>query len=342
MLPEGLFEALPLLMDEGKCRELFEKIRWKGQEPWCPYSKCNHVKVYRFKNGIHFKCAKCRKRFTVTVGTVLQDSKIPLQKWMLAIYLLTTGAKGLASCSLAVHLGVTQSTAWYIQKRVEELVKNIGNGKNKFTKNAPVEVDEAFVGGKDKNRRDDLKGYKFLVLGMIQKNGNVFSRYIPNRFASTLQIQLRDKIEPGAEIISDSWRGYNGLSGDYTHVQVKDKEKGSESFIVNGRSTNHIENYWTRWKKTYHGAHHWFSKKHVNSYCQLIDFRHNTRKLSVSQKITLALSEHNGKNINYKELTKHNYYISMKHNEPDELHNESQALTGIPGDIILKHLRVLI
>ncbi|RZL39779.1 MAG: IS1595 family transposase [Pedobacter sp.] len=104
MFPDTLFQALPLLVDEGKCRELLEKIRWKGQAPWCPYTGCHNRNVYKFKNGIHYKCAKCRKKFTVRVGTVMEDSKIPLRKWFLAIYFLTTEVKGLSTHQLAKHL----------------------------------------------------------------------------------------------------------------------------------------------------------------------------------------------------------------------------------------------
>lgn len=315
MFFSSLFEALPLLVDEGKCRELLEKIRWKGQAPWCPYSDCHHHNVFRFQNGIHFKCAKCRKRFTVRVGTAMEDSRIPLRKWFLAIYLLTSEVKGLSSIQLSKHLKVTQKTAWYIQKRVEEMVRRSGNGDKIFTSEAPIEVDEAFVGGKDKNRREELKGHKYLILGMIQHNGDVHSCYIPNRLASTLQIKLRQKIIPGAKIISDSWRGYNGLSGTFTHVQVKDKEYAGKSFVVNGYSTNHIENFWTTWKNTYRGSHHWFSSKHANSYCQLIDFRHNNRKNSIDETFCAALSEHNGKNISYKVLAE-NRYIPLRYCEP--------------------------
>ncbi|RZL39780.1 MAG: hypothetical protein EOP00_27485, partial [Pedobacter sp.] len=155
---------------------------------------------------------------------------------------------------------------------------------------------------------------------MIQKNGNVLSYFIPNRYASTLQTQLRQKIEPGATIVTDSWRGYNGLSGTFGHTQVKDKEKYGESFVINGLNTNHIENYWTTWKKTYHGSHHWFSKKHVNRYCHLIDFRHNTREKSISEKFIMALSENSGKNISYSELTK-DPYKSMKFDLPANFNN---------------------
>jgi transposase-like protein len=135
---------------DEKCREHLELSRWNGT-PACPF--CGSIGVHRFPNGRIFKCRDCRKKFSVTVGTMYENTKIPLTKWFLATYILTNHSKGISSLQLASWLDVTQKTAWFLNHRIREMLTE----KNPALLEGTVEIDETYVGGSDKNRHQHKK-----------------------------------------------------------------------------------------------------------------------------------------------------------------------------------------
>src|SRR3990167_4149623 len=141
---KSLMDFLAYFKDEKTCVKWFEHIRFRNGD-YCPH--CGHTKINRFSDGKRFRCAKCRKDFTIKTGTVFGESKISLQKWFVAIHLLTTAKKGISSIQLAKQVGVTQKTAWFMDHRIREAMKQ--NGGQLFGK---VEVDETYIGGKEHNK----------------------------------------------------------------------------------------------------------------------------------------------------------------------------------------------
>ena len=132
--------------DDQSCREYLERMRWNGQ-PLCPH--CGYDVAYKFGGGTYYKCKACRKKFTVTIGTIFEDSKIPLRKWFIAIYIFTSHKKGISSCQLAKDIGITQKSAWHMLHRI----------RHAFGVTEPmqladtVEVDETYMDGKRRARR---------------------------------------------------------------------------------------------------------------------------------------------------------------------------------------------
>lgn len=139
---ETLSDFLEHFKDEETCRAHFAAIRFANGE-YCPH--CGHQKIYSFGNGKRYRCASCKKDFTIVTGTVFGETKLPLRKWFIAIYLLSTTSKGISSVQLAKHVGVTQKTGWFMDHRLREAIK-----ANKGKLFGEVEVDETYIGGKVK------------------------------------------------------------------------------------------------------------------------------------------------------------------------------------------------
>ena len=167
-----LFEAIP---DELAAINYFKGIIWKNGEH-CPY--CGNEKVYAFATGKAWKCAKCRQRFSIRVGTIFEDSKIPLRKWMAAIWLITSHRKGIASTQIARDLNVTQKTGWFMLHRLRHAARTRSFNRQLL---GTVEVVEGYFGGKDKNKHKDKRGKtkKALAVGLLERNGEL---RVPDQF----------------------------------------------------------------------------------------------------------------------------------------------------------------
>lgn len=230
---KSLIELNDYFKEEKTCFEFLASQIWEEGKPICPFCGCTSISITKSrspkpsKKGIpEYRCKdkKCAKKFSATTGTIFQSSKIPLRTWYAAIHLLTTSKKGISSIQLSTQLGVTQKTAWFLNHRIRQM----------FKETAPemltgiVEVDETFVGGKNKNRHiskkvDYEKGEtdKTPVLGILQRNGKVLTFVVPNTTAEILQPIMLDHVEKDAILISDSWKSYHGLKGHYNHISVK-------------------------------------------------------------------------------------------------------------------------
>jgi hypothetical protein len=287
---------------DEKCREYLEQQRWNGT-PACPF--CGSINVCRFSNGKIFKCREkeCRNKFSVTVGTIYENTKISLQKWFLATYILSVHSKGISSLQLATWLGVTQKTAWHLNHRIREML----------TDNAPelldgiVEVDETYVGGSDSNRHASKKkgkgglDDKTMVLGAVQRKGKVRTKVIPVTNIENVSLTISEFVAPDSIMVTDEHHAYNRVSVNYNHKKVKHREKEyvrKEDILVH---TNNIEGYWNILKKQIDGIHHSVSAKHLQRYCNESAFRYNSRELFQDERFANALSNCKGR-LQYKEL----------------------------------------
>ena len=291
------FERFPT---EASARAFVERERW-GDNIACPH--CGDMNVYRIKGSMPFKCGGCKDRFSVRTGTPMEESRIPVRKWLLAMYIMTTARKGISSIQFAKELGVTQKTAWFLEHRIREACAASGGWLS-----GEVEADEAYFGGKAKNmhardrdRRVSGRGGvdKAPVLALVERGGPVRAFAVPDTTKGTLQGLLERHVEPGSTIYTDESTSYTGMDR-YRHVAVRH----SAGQYVNGRaSTNGAESFWALMKRAYIGTHHWWSVKHLFRYVTEYEYRQNTRGISGLTAIGSLIRNSEGSRLTYADLT---------------------------------------
>lgn len=322
-----IFDLVKRFPDELSCHQYLVSRRWNGYMT-CPHKGCEGDKAYVFKDGMRYKCACCRKIYTVRTGSILECSNLPLVKWFTAFYLIMH-KKGISSVQLSKDLGVTQRTAWFLLHRIRF---TLGNEKQ-VKLSGEIQIDETFVGGKNKNRHFDKKvknsqGRVFIdktpVMGMLQKeeyelverphkiipfrtvkekvikHAGVMKCHVTlNTTAQQLRPLIHQHIEKGSIIVSDEWKAYHGLNRYYNH-QVVDHSRNNYKNEL-GYSSNGIESHWSQFKRGIIGIYHCVSRKHMNNYVQEFVFKYNYRNLAVSHQMDFFIQRMECR-LTYKQL----------------------------------------
>lgn len=292
--PKTFRELRKALHDKKSCREFLEQTRWNGQ-PTCPH--CKHKSESHYKltsNGVFdglYKCRTCKKRFTITTGTMFQGSKIPLDKWFEAIHLILSYKKGISSIQLSKEIDVTQKTAWFVLTKIRLNLYD----KDLTLLTGIVQADETYIGGKSKGRIWQNQGrslkQKTAIAGVLT-DSKVYAIVVPDTTSRTLKTIIYGLVEPGSTLVTDGWLGYYGLAKEYTH-EVVQHTKGS---YVNKRGyhTNGIEGFWSQLKRGITGVYHFVSKKYLQAYCNEFAYKYNTRRQGDIEKFMgFIVSDHN-------------------------------------------------
>jgi transposase-like protein len=296
---DSLFDMMEAFPTEQVAIDHLRSIRWKTGA-YCPH--CGSTKVYHFKDNKNHKCGDCRKRFSIKVGTIFEDSKIPLRKWFMAIWLLTSHKKGIASTQLAKDIKVTQKTAWFMLHRLRHAAQTTSF---KAPLVGDVEVDETFTGGKsanmhkkDRAARKQFKN-KAAIVGFLQRDGELRAVHVPATTNEVMHVTVRGNVSHKARLITDSAQYYKGLTGEYNHVSVN---HSIGEYVRGDVHTNGIESVWSLLKRQLLGTHHWVSKKHLQAYVNEMTWRFNRRNHEEGQRVNDLLNQVHGR-LTYEELT---------------------------------------
>ena len=313
--PETLQEAVEFFTDEDRCIAYFAQMRWPDGAVTCPI--CNEPNPRYLAKQRRFECRKRhpRKQFSVKVGTIFEDSPIPLKSWLLAVWQITNCKNGISSYELARALGVTQKTAWFMNHRIRLAMQGDDGGML----DGEVEVDETYIGGKarkmntgrrkmmlqDKHKRNAWAG-KAAVMGLLQRHptkGKSRVRTLPVETVRTyrLHAEINKQVEDGSTVYTDALASYRNLDLYYQHKVIDHAEKYADGVV----HTNGLENYWSLLKRTIRGTYVSVEPFHLFRYLDEQAFRFNERSDNDSIRFTKTLRKVAGRRLTFEQLTGH-------------------------------------
>ncbi len=305
-LPENLIEVIRYFSDPQVCHEFFTAMRWADGKVTCPRCQCEQVSFISTRRL--WKCKGCKRQFSVKVGTVLEESPLPLDKWIVTMWLICNAKNGISSCEIARSIGITQKSAWFVLHRIRHAMKTGTFEKMSGT----VEVDETFVGGLEKNKHKDKKQNagrggvgKIVVLGVLQRAkcekdvSQIRVKVIPDTTQETLHAEIKSNVTLGAEVFTDAHRGYNGLSEAFKHDFVDHAVKYAEGRVY----TNGVENFWCLLDRSIHGTYIKPMPNHLERYVDEQAFRFNHRNGTDLTRFLKATMQTSGKRLTYRQLT---------------------------------------
>jgi len=286
--------------DEDTAREVLEKMRWPNGVA-CPH--CSSVEAYKLqaktdskkpvRKGV-YKCKACRKQFTVTVGTIFEDSHIPIRKWLLAIQLICSSKKGMSAHQLHRMMGISYKSAWFMAHR-----RRYAMGQPPMVDKLQgiVEADETYIGGKHHGKRGRGSENKTPVFALVERGGNVRAFKTERVTAKNLIGKIRENVDKKATIMTDEFLAYKGLGKEFTHFTVN---HGAGEYVRGDAHTNTAEGFFSILKRGINGVYHHVSEQHLDRYLAEFGFRYNNRKVEDIVRVGIALKQTEGKRLTYK------------------------------------------
>jgi transposase-like protein len=301
--PKSLIEAITFFDNPDNALQYLASKRWpKGVT--CPY--CETPEPMFLSTRKIWKCRSCRKQFSAKVGTIFEDSALPLGKWLTAAWLIANCKNGVSSYEIARDLKVTQKSAWFMLQRIRAAMQDEHDGRKL---GGEVEVDETFIGGKARNmhkakRERVITGTggkdKAMVLGMVERGGKVRTMVVENRRKHALQANVRDHVEAGSAIFSDELKSYSGLTADYQHAVINHAVEHANGNV----HTNTMENFWSLLKRGLHGTYISVEPFHLFRYLDEQAFRYNHRRnMTDADRLSLLCTKVAGRRLTWDKLT---------------------------------------
>ena len=280
-----IFDLQKAFPTEQDCINHLESILWPNGAV-SPFDA--NSKVYKCAGG-KYKCKNTGKYFNVKVGSIFEDTKIPLIKWFMTLFIFSSHKKGISSHQLAKDIGVTQKSAWFMLHRLRYAFDH--PAFKELTGSNIVEIDETYMGGYESNKHAHKKSEntygkrirtKTPVVGIKERNGNVIAKVVRNTQELSLTLFITTFVPEGSTISTDEYGSYNWLSEDYKHIRVNHSAKQYVNMMA---STNGIENFWSHLKRGVEGIYHWVSKAHLQKYVNEYALRYNTRKSTTNDRL---------------------------------------------------------
>ncbi|MDP1730178.1 MAG: IS1595 family transposase [Devosia sp.] len=298
----------PAFFDDGAAREALESVRWPDG-PVCPHcGNLDQEKIAKGQGTAHraglYYCAACNGQFTVTVGTVMERSKISLSKWLFAMHLVGASKKGMSALQLSRMLGVTYKTAWFLCHRIREAMTEVNptpiGGEGKI-----VEADTTYIGGREKNKHvgkrkaGNIGGAgKQIVHTLVERDGRARSEHIANISGATLRTVLDERVSRKSTLMTDTAGGYLHVGKEFTRHEMVDH--GKDEYVRGDAYTNTAEGRFSLMKRAVYGTHHSISAAHLSRYLVEWDFKYNTRKNSDGERAALIAKGIEGKRLTYR------------------------------------------
>jgi transposase-like protein len=302
--PQTLLEAISLFSNPDLAHQYVVELRWPNGVS-CPREGCGSDKVQYISTRRLWRCKGCGRQFTAKIGTIFEDSAIGFDKWLPAMWLLSSNKNGISSLELHRALGVTQKTAWFMLHRIRNAMATPAYRRLTGT----VEADETYVGSRTRGyHTGHVTGRKALgphvgktiVMGMVERKGEARAMVVPNVKRATLLPKIRENVEPGTRMVTDALHSYNTLGQEYPHDVINH----AEAFAWGDVSTNGIENFWSGLKRTLHGTYISVRPKHLDRYVDEQQFRFNSRSEGDGTRFAQAVRQSQSKRLTYRTLTK--------------------------------------
>jgi transposase-like protein len=301
-LPTTLVEATRYFSDPDVCQKFIADMVWPNGIPTCP--KCGSQANYYLKSRRVWTCKTCGKQFSVRNGTIMEDSHISLDKWLVAMWAICNDKNGISSWELHRAVGITQRSAWFLLHRIRLVMKSRNVGKL----TGKIEADESYVGGLAENmheyrRKAKIRGSggvgKAIVMGLLQRHGEVRTEIIPDTRRPTVQARVRKHVEPGSDLFTDQLASYQGLAPEFAHQVINHAVAYAEGEV----HTNGMENFWSLLKRCIRGTYVSVEPFHLTRYLDEQAYRFNTRKGTDADRFQQVVRQVTGKHLTYRQLT---------------------------------------